>query len=145
MNILVPFLSTELGRTAVRAAVDEATMRGGTLRLVGHVRVSNSDAGDQVRVLRAALERTAAELRERGIDCEDSWSVGPQTLSARVLGAAADWPADLIVMGYRKRSRVGKLVLGSYEQSILLHADCPVLAVLADPSHLRASEGIVEP
>ena len=39
--------------------------------------------------------------------------------------------ADLIVIGLRKRSQVGKLVMGSNAQEILMAAACPVLAVKA--------------
>ena len=37
--------------------------------------------------------------------------------------------ADVLVIGVRRRSPVGKLVMGSVAQTILLDADCPVLAV----------------
>lgn len=46
-----------------------------------------------------------------------------------ILRTAEEEDADLIVIGIRRRSRLGKLFLGSDAQTILLEASCPVLAV----------------
>ena len=48
-----------------------------------------------------------------------------------ILRIAADRGADLIVIGLRRRSPVGKLFLGSTAQQMLLDAPCAVLAVKA--------------
>ena len=48
-----------------------------------------------------------------------------------LIEAAQEVQADLIVIGIRKRTPVGKLVLGSHAQSILLDSPYPVLAVKA--------------
>ena len=47
----------------------------------------------------------------------------------QVLAVAQDVSADLVVIGLRRRSPVGKLLMGSVAQRILLGADCAVLAV----------------
>ncbi len=49
-----------------------------------------------------------------------------------LIGVAEEVGADFIVIGLRRRTPVGKLILGSNAQRILLDAPCPVLAVKAD-------------
>lgn len=44
---------------------------------------------------------------------------------------AEETNAELIVIGLRRRTPVGKLILGSQAQRVLLDANCPVLAVKA--------------
>jgi nucleotide-binding universal stress UspA family protein len=46
-----------------------------------------------------------------------------------LIAAATTSDAEFIVIGLRKRSPVGKLLLGSNAQRVLLDAACPVLAV----------------
>jgi nucleotide-binding universal stress UspA family protein len=49
-----------------------------------------------------------------------------------LLQVADETGAELIVIGLRKRTPVGKLIMGSNAQRILLEARCPVLAVKAE-------------
>lgn len=46
-----------------------------------------------------------------------------------VIDAADEDEAAVIVVGVRRRTAVGKLLLGSVAQRIILGAHCPVLAV----------------
>ena len=75
------------------------------------------------------LEETDRRLTDDGIPHSIREFVRGNSPADDVLQAAADEGADLIVVGLRRRSPVGKLLLGSTAQEILLGANCAVLAV----------------
>jgi nucleotide-binding universal stress UspA family protein len=52
---------------------------------------------------------------------------------ATILQVAVGAAAELLVIGARRRSPVGKLLLGSITQSLILTADMPVLVVKESP------------
>lgn len=49
-----------------------------------------------------------------------------------MIDASYDEEVELIVIGVRRRSPVGKLFLGSTAQRVILEAGCPVTAVKPD-------------
>ena len=59
---------------------------------------------------------------------------GGRDVAETLIGTAEETEATLIVIGLRRRSPVGKLILGANAQRILLDSPCPVLAVKPDPS-----------
>ena len=67
----------------------------------------------------------ASATRSEATDAHDS--------AEELLRTAESTEADFIVIGLRRRSPVGKLLLGSNAQRVLLDAACPVLAVKAGP------------
>ena len=67
----------------------------------------------------------------RGVPHDVRTLVRGQEPASDVVSIADEEGADLIVIGLRRRSPVGKLILGSNAQQVLLDAHCPVLAVKA--------------
>lgn len=59
--------------------------------------------------------------------------------SVELVAAATEWPADLIVIGTRGRTKLARLLLGSVARDVLLHALCSVLVVP------RAAARVVRP
>jgi nucleotide-binding universal stress UspA family protein len=49
--------------------------------------------------------------------------------SVEIVKAAAEWPADLIVIGSHGRRGIERAMLGSVAEAVLRHAPCPVLVV----------------
>jgi nucleotide-binding universal stress UspA family protein len=129
MTIVVGYAPTAEGRAALDRAVEEALQRGRRLVVV------NSSRGDSLVDSGFATEAEIEEIRGRlesaGVHFEIRRPVRGQEASDEVVQAAKEVDASLIVIGLRRRTAVGKLILGSNAQRILLDAECPVLAVKA--------------
>jgi nucleotide-binding universal stress UspA family protein len=106
----------------------ESIARASGARLV----VVNATRGDKLVDDRYAHEQEIVALEERlsadGLSVDIRHDVVPDVADA-VLDAAAQASADVIVVGVRHRTPVGKLLLGSVAQRVILDAHCPVLAV----------------
>ena len=127
MTVLVAYVPTPEGDAAFTAAVEEAGRRNARLVLLNTPRegapVSAALADeDGVRDL-------AARARAAGVDLEVRQDAHAGDLADEVVRVAAAIDASVIVIGLRRRSPVGKLLMGSTAQRILLDADRPVLAV----------------
>ncbi|WP_022916151.1 universal stress protein [Ruania albidiflava] len=125
--IVVGFIATAEGRAALEAAVEEARRREERLQVMVHApRGSDqSDIDDSVTEAQQLLQRTDVDFEVQPVPRGDD--VAEALMSAAETGAAS-----LIVIGLRRRSPLGKLILGSNAQRILLDAPCHVLAVKPD-------------
>lgn len=133
MRILVGYTRTELGEAVLRRAVEEARLRGAELFVLNTQRSSASSDEDDSAAYQQGLEELQQQLDREGISHRVlDYTVG-DSLAEDILAAARKNEVDLLVIGLRRRSPVGKLVMGSTAQEILLNADCPVLAVKLQP------------
>ncbi|GGB85483.1 universal stress protein UspA [Knoellia flava TL1] len=129
MPVIVGFVPTKEGRAALDAAVVEARSRGSRLLVVNAS--TGSASADNRYVDDAQLDDLRAELDASGLDYEISHAVHRKDPAEVLVDLADQTNAELIVIGVRRRTPVGKLLLGSQAQQVLLDAECPVLAVKA--------------
>jgi nucleotide-binding universal stress UspA family protein len=125
-TVVVGYVPKPEGDAALRTGIEEAQRRGALLVVVHAVRDHDEQPGylDEVR---ATLVGSGVEhdlrVKERGSEASDD-----------LVTIAEDTDAELIVIGLRRRSPVGKLILGSNAQRVLLDAPCPVLTVKPQPA-----------
>ena len=127
MSVVVGYVPRREGETALTHAVQEARSRD-TLLVV--VNTSRGDATvDQRYVDDEQLSALRARLAESGVEHQVVHATRGLEASEEILAVAQEHRAELIVIGLRRRSPVGKLLMGSTAQRVLLDAACPVLAV----------------
>ncbi len=129
--IVVGYVPKPEGEAALRLAAEEARRRSSSLVVVNSHRGPVEREAEDVTDWQSHLEQVSRQLKEAGVD-HDVRQLAPGIDPAEdLMNVAAEVAADLIVIGLRRRTPVGKLILGSSAQRILLDAPCPVLAVKA--------------
>ncbi len=127
MTIVVGFVPTKEGRAALARAVEEAKGRGSRLVVINSHRGGLDE--EAAREAESELEGAAEEMKAAGAEVEVRQLVRGNEPAEDLIAVANETGADLIVIGLRRRTPVGKLILGSNAQRILLDAPCAVLAV----------------
>jgi nucleotide-binding universal stress UspA family protein len=127
--VVVGYVAKPEGEAAVEQGIAEARLRHATLIVVNSHRGGREyDDESSVKATNdlAALE---ARLKESGLQYDVRQLVRGFEPAEDLISIAESSGAELIVIGLRRRTPVGKLILGSNAQRILLDAPCPVLAV----------------
>jgi nucleotide-binding universal stress UspA family protein len=131
-SVLVGVDHTNEGQAAVREGIAEAARRQTDVLFFHYVRVGVDEhelprrkEGEHL------LQEAEADAKEAGVISSSRLEMGVSTAANQVLDLAAEENVDAIVIGTRRRSRVGKLLMGSDAQQIILGASCPVVCVKA--------------
>ncbi|MGI8433208.1 MAG: universal stress protein [Nocardioidaceae bacterium] len=129
--IVVGYVPKPEGHAALRLGAEEATSRGATLVVVNSHRGGREFDREDAADTESQLDSVRSELTAAGVKHEVRQLVRGLDPADDLIKVAEEVSAELIVIGLRRRSPVGKLILGSNAQRILLDAPCPVLAVKA--------------
>jgi len=79
---------------------------------------------DQKKPARELVERIAKELLSAGFKVDTAVEVGD--IRERIIDSAAEWGADLIVVGSHGQRGIRRFLLGSVAEFVARHAKCSV-------------------
>ena len=130
-TVVVGYVAKPEGEAALARAIEEAKLRGSKLVVVNSHRGGQEFDGEAALRAEEQMDAVRARLDEAGVAYDLRQLVRGFEPAEDLISIAEASSADLIVIGLRRRSPVGKLILGSNAQRILLDAHCPVLAVKA--------------
>ncbi len=129
MSIIVGFVPTPAGDAALTAGIAEATLRNEDLLIVNSAR--EGALVDKTVATAALLADAVSRAADAGVTASVLQPSYQHDLADEFLDLAREVNASLIVIGLRRRTQVGKFIMGSHAQRILIQADRPVLAVKA--------------
>jgi nucleotide-binding universal stress UspA family protein len=124
--IVVGYSADEFGRAALEHGISEAKRRDTGLLVINAT--SGESYVDKRFAPQSEVHDVEARLTECGVPFELSQPVGVDAAEELVRAMDRD-EAELLVIGLRHRNPVGKLLMGSVAQRVLLECPKPVLAV----------------
>ncbi|WP_069385268.1 universal stress protein [Cellulosimicrobium cellulans] len=129
MTLLIGYIPTPVGEAAFEAALAEAAVHGEDVVIVNSARRGATVDADLVDD--AAADELVARASAAGVPARVARATHGHDMVETFDELVRSTGARMIVIGLRRRSPVGKLVMGSDAQRILLEAGVPVLAVKA--------------
>jgi nucleotide-binding universal stress UspA family protein len=131
-RIVVGYIPTPEGSAALDAAIDLARRTGAHLTVVNTGRDGNY--ADPSFATAQDMDAIDLQLANQDIGHDVRQPTTGSSAAEAILTCVEEVDADLVVIGVRRRSPVGKLLTGSTAQQVLLDAPCPVLAVKPAPA-----------
>jgi nucleotide-binding universal stress UspA family protein len=129
MTIVVAYVPRPEGQAALDKGIDIAKRRNEPL-----IVINASPDGDEADPAFADVpdfERVQALLENTGLDVDFKQFVRGKSAAVEIEELVESMQVSLLVIGLRKRSPIGKLIMGSVAQELLLTVSCPILAVKA--------------
>ena len=133
MIIVVGYSPTKPGQAALLAGIVEAQQRNASLVVLN---ASRGDATyDPGFAQPADLDWVRTTCTEAGVDFSVRQEVKGREPWEEIVDLLDEVNADLCVIGIRRRSAVGKMLMGSNAHHILIEAPCHVLSVKPTDRH----------
>jgi nucleotide-binding universal stress UspA family protein len=129
MKILVGYDYSTVTQDVLALAKQQAKAFKAEVHLMRSLAQNPELKNDTIQQAEENLDHVKREFATLGLDCDTHVVVNTLSAGENIVQFAEQNSIDLIVIGVRRRSKVGKLLFGSNAQLIILTAPCPVLTV----------------
>jgi nucleotide-binding universal stress UspA family protein len=129
MNIVLAYHGFNIDSRILATALDHARSFKARLHLVTSMETGEEVPKDAFDEAEHDLEKGRDFCRAAGVDCITSLLETNNAAGEDLVEYACRHQIDEIIIGIRRRSKLGKLLFGSTAQYVILEAPCPVLTV----------------
>ncbi|MHB8770748.1 MAG: universal stress protein [Syntrophales bacterium] len=129
MKILVGYDGSAPAKEALKLARTHAEVFGATAEVITSMEEGTGNQLSDIEKAERGLEWAKSLFSERNIPCATHLLIRGLSPGEDLVNFAKENKVDEIIVGVKRRSKVGKLILGSTAQYVILEAHCPVVSV----------------
>ncbi|MBT8350274.1 MAG: universal stress protein [Deltaproteobacteria bacterium] len=129
MKILVGYDGSNSGKEALKLAKNHALAFEGEVEVITSMQKGTEKDQEDMDQAKRGLEYAEVLFKENNISCKTHLLIRGLTPGEDLVEFAKENNIDEIVVGVKRRSKVGKLLMGSHAQYVILNAHCPVVTV----------------
>jgi len=129
MKIMVGYDQSNVAKEALELAKKHAKAFDAKVYVVRSLAQSREMKLEDIQNAEQELENIKRSFRDEGITCQTETIVSSISPGEDLVQFTNEKEIDEIIIGVKRRSKVGKLIFGSNAQYIILMAQCPVVTV----------------
>jgi nucleotide-binding universal stress UspA family protein len=129
VKIMVCFGGDEKNKKILEVTAKYAKALDASVHVVEGLLVSSHTKQYLTEKSQETLNYAKSILEENGVTCETHPTFAAVTIADSLIDFAKENGIEMIIIGVRQKSKLGKLVFGSTAQHLILNAPCPVLSV----------------
>ena len=129
MKILVGYDGSNSAKEALNLAKIHAKAFGASVAVVTSMEKGTEGEREAIAEAEKLLEWAKSLFDENEIACDTHLLIRGLSPGEDIVEFAKENQVDEIIVGVKRRSKVGKLLMGSTAQYVILEAPCPVISV----------------
>ena len=129
MKIVVGYKESQISKAILDVAVQHAKAFDATVYIVSSLEGGTGQKIEEIDVANGELRYAEEVLKKAGIETATHLLIRSLSPGEDIVEFAHDKGADEIIVGVNMKSKVGKFILGSTAQHVILNAHCPVVSI----------------
>ena len=129
MNIAIGFRKDNVSDSQLKVALAHAKAFKGKVFILTSMKGGENEKMEDIDKADKSMDYAESFFKENGVECEKRLLVRGLNPGEDIVQFAEENQIDEIIVGVVKVSKVGKLLMGSTAQYVILHAPCPVISV----------------
>jgi nucleotide-binding universal stress UspA family protein len=129
MKILVGYDDSNVAKEALALAKKHAKTFGASVEIVTSMTKGTESEREDIEKAERSLEYVKGLFIEENISCNTHLLIRGLSPGEDIVEFAKENNVDEIIVGVKRRSKVGKILMGSTAQYVILKAHCPVVSV----------------